>query len=413
MNPQNCPFRAMRGRISGFLTEPYKPFFSFGVIYTALIMGLWFVWLHGIEQHRSWVTLKTLPLGLHEHGMLLGFTSFFIAGFLLTAFPKWTETTQARGPANLLGALTLFVSQILILAGSLFSIPVFKLGLLLECLLMMLLFRFLVGRYRASPQRKMFDQSFMVLVALGFGILGQILYQLGAWASFGRYYPLSLSITQYPYLLLLMMSVSYRILPFFTANLPAPTTPRRGTHTLLIAFVLILILGGFRLIPTFSRFPFLEGLALISLGGLWLNELITWQWRKALGNFLLLTHYIAFMWMVLFLCLKGWLGLVSSPLLENRDFTLALEHLFFVGGISTLIWGIATRVTRGHGGLGLQLGSVDYILFVLLQVSTVVRVLFPFIDVLSRHSFHASFLWWLVFFIWAIRYLPVLTRKSS
>ncbi|MBF0493051.1 MAG: NnrS family protein [Deltaproteobacteria bacterium] len=417
MKPQNCPLHTAAHHISGFFIEPYRPFFALGVIYNVVVMGLWFTWLHGLEMQRIYLPFQISPLQAHFHWMIFGFSSFYIFGFLLTAFPKWVAAPQTKGPHNIFLALMLFLSQVLILLGSLFSALLLKFALLLELFLMLNLLRILLKSYLSCTQKKLFDQSSMVLLALGFGILAQILFQFSIWKSFVPYYGLSLYLAQYPYLLFLMMGISYRILAFFTSTLPPTTEVQRGPFTLPLALALIFLLGLFKFIPSLSSLPYVQGSLLIILGLLWLKELQYWKWKKSFSNFLLFSHYLAFFWTILFLGILGVQAIFPHSFFQDRSLSLALQHLFFLGGISTLLLGISTRVTRGHGGLGFALGKIDYTVFGLLQGAVLLRVFFPFLEIkfslLKGQSFHSAFLWWLAFLLWGIRYLPVLSRNPG
>ncbi len=417
MKPQNCPLHAAAHHVSGFFIEPYRPFFALATLYNVVIMALWFTWLHGLEMQKSFFSFQISPLQTHFHWMLFGFPSLYIFGFLLTAFPKWVSAQQTKGPYNIFLALMLFLSQILILIGTLFSIWLLKFALLFELLMMLALFRLLFNFYISYPGKKLFDQSSMVLIALGFGIIAQIFYQLSVWVSFNPYYSFSLYFAQYPYLLFLMMGVSYRILAFFTSTLPPSTEVQRGPFTLHLALALIFALGLLKFMPFSSTTSYPQGLLLIVLGLVWLKELQHWKWKKSLSNFLLFSHYLAFFWVILFLELKGFQEIFSHSFLQDRRIYLAIQHLFFVGGISTLIWGISTRVTRGHGGLGFNLGKIDYLIFTLLQLAVLTRVFIPLLEIkfkfLEGQSFHSAFLWWLAFLIWGLRYLPILATSSG
>ncbi len=417
MKPQNCPLHNAAHHISGFFIEPYRPFFALGVIYNVIVMGLWFTWLHGLQMQRVFLPFQISPLQAHFHWMMFGFPSLYIFGFLLTAFPKWVNAHPTKGPYNIFLALMLFLSQILILLGTLFSVSLLKFTLLFELLMMLVLFKLLFNFYISYSGKKLFDQSSMVLIALTFGIIAQIFYQLSIWKSFTPYYSLSLYFAQYPYLLFLMMGVSYRILAFFTSTLPPSTEVSRGPFTLHFAFALIVLLGTFKYLSFLKPFSYLQGLILIFLGLIWLKELQQWKWKKSLSNFLLYSHYLAFFWAVLFLEIKGIQEFFPHSFFQDQRIYLALQHMFFVGSISTLIWGISTRVTRGHGGLGFALGKIDYFIFGLLQLAVLTRVIIPFLEVkfpvFQGQSLHAAFLWWLAFLFWGIRYLPVLSRSPG
>ncbi len=419
MNPKKCPFLAAKPQIFGFLVEPYRPFFALAIFYNLSVMGLWFIWLHGLAMGKIFLSFRISPLASHFHWMVFGFSSFYLFGFLLTAFPKWVNAPQSKGSYNACLALALFSSQSLALVGTLVSVFLLKLALAFEFFLMIFLTARLFKIYFQQKQRKVFDQSSMVLFALSFGILAQLFFQLSVWgasSSYFSFYSFSLYLAQFPFLLFLMLAVSYRILPFFTSNLPPQTEVQRGRWSLHGMLLLIFALGLLEFLPFLKSLVWLKGLVFLAMALLFLKELHIWQWKKSFSHFLLLSHYVAFLWAVLFLLFRS--TQAFFPLLfQDYGMSLAIQHLFFLGSFSTLIWGISTRVTRGHGGLGFQLGFIDYFIFILLQLAVVLRVLLPFLEIkwdfLKGQSVHAAFLWWLAFFLWGIRYLPVLAGGAK
>jgi len=414
MSIENCPLRATRSRILNLSIEPYRPFFTLGVLHAVIIMGFWFTYLHGTDMHRNFFHFSISALQAHLHWMLFGFTNFYIFGFLLTAFPRWINAPSMKASRNFLLAILLFLSQLLLWIGTIASLSLLKIALILELCLMLVLLKNLAKLYFTSQGRRWFDQPSMVLVSLGFAIIAQIFYQCSLWIGFFPYYFIALTLAQYLYLLLLMITVAYRILPFFTARLAPETEPKRGTFTLPIAFGLLILLSLSEIIPL--PLPPIKGVLLILLGLVWLKELWNWNLKKATSNFLLFSHYIAFGWGILFLWVKGIATFFPNSFLEIRTIQTAIAHLFFVGSLSTLIWGISTRVTRGHGGLGFVLGKIDYVIFALLQLATCTRTLIPFLAMrfpaLEQQSAHAAFFWWLAFLLWGIRYLPALLKKG-
>ncbi len=416
MNPQHCPLRSAKSHLSGFLVEPYRPFFAWGILYSVLVMGLWFTWLHGLDLGKAFLSFRISPLQTHVHWMLFGFPSFFIFGFLLTAFPKWVNQPQTKGPFNMISALLLFLSQILFLVGALFSFLLLRLSLVLEASLLVFLLFKLINLYLKHPQKKLFDQSFMVLSALFFGVLAQLCFQLSLWNFSFPFYSWSLFLAQYPYLLFLMFAVSYRILPFFTSNLVPQSEPNRGVWTLRLVLLLIVALGFFEFLPERNPFSFIKACLYLAFAVLIMKELFTWQWKKSLGNFLLLSHYVVFFWLCIFLLGKA-LQIFTPSLFQAPGMSLALQHVFFLGSVSPLIWGISTRVTRGHGGIGFELGKLDYFIFILLQLSLLVRVSFPILEqnfaIFKGQSFYAAFLWFLAFLLWGIRYFPLLSGREK
>ena len=69
-----------------FRIEPYRIFFPVGIF--SLIMGV-LIWL------RQLWNAGTFPIVAHRFLMLNGFSAFFVAGFLMTAVPRFSQTSTA------------------------------------------------------------------------------------------------------------------------------------------------------------------------------------------------------------------------------------------------------------------------------------------------------------------------------
>jgi len=69
-----------------YVSEPYRMFFPVGVLFLLVGSLLWLPQLWNPSDY---------PVLLHRFCMLGGFTSFFIAGFLMTAVPKFSQTRSA------------------------------------------------------------------------------------------------------------------------------------------------------------------------------------------------------------------------------------------------------------------------------------------------------------------------------
>jgi uncharacterized protein involved in response to NO len=70
------------------------------------------------------------------------------------------------------------------------------------------------------------------------------------------------------------------------------------------------------------------------------------------------------------------------------------------------------RVTQGHGGLPLKLGKLDGLAILCMQLGMFSRVLFHVFGegVSVRH--YAGIFWTLAFFLWSVRYFPVLFQEK-
>ena len=104
---------------SAFLSRGFRPFFFFGTIFAALIIGLWVPWYLGIIDIPSALP----PISWHNHELFFGYIPAIIAGFLLTAVPNWTGRPPVAG-ATLAILLAIWFLGRLAISFSLFLPPV-------------------------------------------------------------------------------------------------------------------------------------------------------------------------------------------------------------------------------------------------------------------------------------------------
>ena len=87
----------------------FRPFFLLGAAHAAAVVALWVGTLSG------WWAIG--DLGWHAREMTYGFGGAIIAGFLLTAVPKWTASRPIVGP-RLVGLVVLWcAARVAALAG--------------------------------------------------------------------------------------------------------------------------------------------------------------------------------------------------------------------------------------------------------------------------------------------------------
>ncbi len=86
-------------------------------------------------------------------------------------------------------------------------------------------------------------------------------------------------------------------------------------------------------------------------------------------------------------------------------------HAFTVGGIGVLTLGMMARVALGHTGRALKASNVVAIAFLLLNVATLFRVMFPAILPAWYSAFVvvSSYCWLAAFSLFAFYYAPILT----
>lgn len=396
------------------LLEPYRLFFGTGVLYAILAMGVWAAWLAAPELMPSNASLSLVAV--HAHVMIYGVIGFYVFGFLLTAFSRWTN--QPFPPARTLlivwGAMVTGQTALLgcVITGN---------GILAataacaETGAYLLLLTVLWRWHRKSGLSE--HQPRYVIAALTSATLGVLLFYIH-WLL--PAYPVlqnaSTSLGAYAYLLFLVVAITYRIVPYFAGSIVPGYEPRRGPHTLAWAIGLIAV----RLIASLWIDFRIAWAADVVLAIVLAKEWIGWFTRGIPRIPILFVLFIGFFWILVFL---GFSGVelathLTAPFgTATPLFRTPALHALLVGAFGTFLIAISTRVVRGHGGLPIRADAIVLVALLLMQAATLMRVATPiaasFITVPPGLLHWAAGLWTFAFVLWAIRYVPILGHPPA
>ena len=344
----------------------------------------------------------------HAFLMLYGFFPFFVFGFLMTAAPRWVNGEEVARrhylPAFLLMA-----------AGALLFYPALLLGRpFLALAAGLILAGWLTGwnglrsviRRSGHPDKR---HAYTVIGVLLAGAAGAASYL--AWLLSDAYFFLRLSIVGGVWLFLLptFVSVSHRMIPFFSASV-LPDFEQRRPYWALFA-----LLGGMALHALLD----LAGLH----GWLWLADAPMaavafhlarlWGFSRAFrADRLLTVAHIGFAWLGIALSLfalqsllqlGGWYVLGTAPL-----------HALAIGYFTSMLLAMASRVTLGHSGRPLAADGATWRLFLAFQAVPLLRIAGDLPLAGATHFYLAAALLWLVCFImWSIKYVPAYLRPRA
>ena len=409
-------------RIRNLLIEPYRVFFATGALYAAGAMAVWAAWLLAPGAiHLPWAVPPTL---VHAHVMIYAVVGFYVFGFLLTAFPRWVNqpSVSRRQLVTIHGALVL--GQLALFLGVFWRPGWMVAAAVLELAAYGMLLGCLIARYRAYCRApglgKDTSQPRYVLLALATGAGGIVCFYLGL--LFPQVSELTLASVEfgvYGYLLLLVISITYRIVPFFAGRVIEDYTPVRGRHTLGLAALLIVIrMASAAALNDLPGHWLLAWSADLLLLGLLLREWRGWFARGVPRVLMLAVLFIGFFWIITFLSFSGYelvATLLSHRLPLGPIFRTPALHAILVGAFGTLLLAISTRVVRGHGGLPITADAFVGIPILLIQVATIARVFIPLVPSAIPNMtlvYGAGILWTTAFAIWSWRYLPLLGKTT-
>lgn len=404
----------IRARWLIFSAAPHRMFFWMGSLYAVVAVTVWTVQQASLHTALLDPIFWEIPYPqAHAFMMIYGLFGFYFFGFLLTTFPRWLDD-QAISRRTYLSAwvclsvgshafwIGLFWHVGLSIAGGLLMMLGY--GIATASCTAMLLRATTPGRGRQAG----------ICLGLALGIVGMA----AALTAIGTGDPAGYRVAKwlgiYGFLLMVILPVIYRMVPFFTSTV-TPGYQLRRTEGLIPLFMAALLLRGVLAALDWPAFFWLADGALF---GLLVWELVVWRAWQVRGPALLVILYVALGWFLLSFALSAggslWvlLGQADVPPLRT-----AALHALTLGGLGTLLLGISTRVTLGHSGRGLSTTPAINALLYGFQLAPVSRIV-PEIAELwlpgaVAHGFWSGVLWVLIFAAWFLGVGTHLLRPRS
>ena len=366
----------------------FRPFFLLAALAAVLLMLLWVMIWRGRLAPPAYYDAVTW----HSHEMLFGYTVAVIAGFLLTAVRNWTGIETWTGPR--LGGLAL-----LWLLGRLLpwvpGVPVWLLiGVDIAFLPMLMIS--LAGPLWQGQNRV--NRVFIPL--LGLMGLANVLSHLqlnGMATGLGDAHRVMLDL-----ILLLIVLVAGRVLPFFSRNVLPGFEPvsRPWLEKASILFI------GLIAVAELLRLP-LSAMAVLWLlfAPLQLFRLVGWFERRVFDLPVLWVLHAGYAWLSLGSLLYGLslLGMFTPS---------GALHALTLGVVGVFTLGMMSRVSRGHTGRPINVSRPTASAFVLMNLGALIRVFGPAVlpENYPLWVDASAGLWVLAFGLFAFAYVPILLR---
>jgi uncharacterized protein involved in response to NO len=362
-----------------FLREPYRLFFPLGIVFGIAGVAIWPLYSVGLTA--------TYSGRAHALVQIYGFLYTFIAGFLLTAVPRFTGTEPPSRLSQYSLAAALSVS---VVASELRAFAAGTAAFVVAHLMLMTLLAVRFARRRQNPPPT-FVQVGLALVA---GLAGAALTAAVAWEVIPPSFDLlgKRMLTEGMVMLLVLGVGGFlgpRLLGFETP--PSHGTPVAGDPAIpLIAGVVILA-------SLIAEYSFDLGWAAYvraaAVSGVMVGTLQLWRTparRTTLSWTVWIAHWV----------MASGVWIVAAMPKYRADFL----HLLFAGGFSLLILAVGTRVTLSHGGHDLSAEARSWPLrigVVLMLVATLARVGAPFAaNTYFNHLMWAGLLWIAAMIFW-------------
>ena len=363
----------------------FRPFFSLAGLSGLGMMLAWLaLWQKGtpVEYYAS--------IGWHSHEMLFGFAGAIIAGFLLTAVRNWTGIDTPTGKPLAMLALVWVLAR---LAPFLPAIPHFAIALLDLAFLPLLMLAIYQPLVRAENRINRIFLPLLAAMALANLLVHLSLLGFSQTERQGTHLMINL-------ILLLIIIVSGRVIPFFAEKAVEGATPRFSKLREQCVFGAI---GGWILVDLFSAPWWLATTAALAVAGTQAWRFLDWHHRGIWRKPILWVLYSGLLWQITGFCLKA---LSAAGLVADN---LAI-HALTAGAIGILTYGMMARVSLGHTGRDINPPRIIGYSFILLNLAVFARVFGPLIhmDAYLHWIMLSGTGWAVCFLLFVIYYLKLL-----
>lgn len=367
----------------------FRPFFLLAGLSATLLMLTWsWGWNHAFAVGNYYG-----HLGWHAHEMLFGYAVAVVAGFLLTAVRNWTGVDTLTGTP--LAGLALLWLAARLLPG----VPGVPGALLaaVDLAFLPLLAVSLFGPLWRSENRvnRVFPFLLLGMAAANLLVHLQALGLAAATAGPGTTLVLNL-------LMLLIVLVGGRVLPFFTSRAVAGAAPVTRAWLESATFA---SLGALTLLQLAGDWPAISASLCVTVALTQFLRLAGWWHRGILRVPLLWVLHSAYLWLVVGFLLRGMAELDLLPA------SLAL-HAQTAGAIGVFTLGMMARVSLGHTGRPLTASRALLAAFVTLNLAVLIRVFGPLAAPLALGNWllAAGLLWSMSFLLFLFGFVPILVR---
>lgn len=390
---------------------PHRSLFLAGSFQALLTILWWSIELAG----RAGLVAPPLLSGITPtwvHGFLMVYTffPFFILGFLFTTFPNWMNGEKIRPNRYMAVCLLMVCGVILFYAGLFAGKLLISAGLLLMLTgwanAIAALFHVLLTAPAGDKRH-----AWVAGTAFVAGWLGLCAYALWVLTDNTDMLNFSRQAGIWFFMLPILLTVSHRMIPFFSSRV-------LENYVVIRPFGLLWLMVGCAVAHGILHLLDLQGYAWwadLLLAGCALYLSYVWQFFRSFHVRLLAVLHISFAWLgiaMLSFGLQGMLFWLNGG--EHYWLGLAPLHMLVVGYFASMVLGMASRVTLGHGGFPLELDHLTWLLFIAFQVVIVLRVIpdiLPFAASMApKFYLAAGGVWLSCFLLWVIKYAPIYWR---
>ena len=378
-----------------FFSLGFRPFFLVAALFAGVAVPTWILIFAGAIGSN----FLYAPREWHVHEMLFGFLPAVMTGFLLTAIPNWTGRMPLRG-MPLVSLWVLWLAGRLAVAA---SVPAPLIAAVIDASFLVALAAFVWREIAAAKSWGRSPLGMLITLYAGANILFHELALRGTATDVPERWALSI-------ILLLLTIIGGRVTPAFTGEYLAEkriTTPPASFSLVdRLSLLLVLIAALAWIVQPEGQ---AAGALFVAAGLVNLVRLSRWRgwmtWREPVV-FILTVGY-------------GWVALsllaLGGSILGYLPAANAV-HVLTSGAVGAMTLAIMTRASLGHTGRPRHAGLMTVVIYVLVNLGTILRVFAPASDapmgLTNLVLGMAAFGWSGAYLLFALVYGGILVRPS-
>jgi len=364
-------------------------------LWAALAVALWLPMLSG----HLVVPSAFGPIEWHVHELVFGYVPAVVAGFLLTAVPNWTGRLPVVGTRLLILFSTWIAGRIAVFCSLWVGSSV---AAAIDLAFLALLGGVIAREIVASQDMR----NLKVLVGVAMLFTGNAMFHLETIARIGDGHGTRLGIAA---TVLLIMLIGGRIVPSFTRNWLA----RRGAGRLPVPFnrfdIAVMVTSGLAL-ASWVIVPHSMLTALLACVAFGLNgaRLVRWAGERTAAEPLVLILHLAYAFVPI-----GFLLLAMSIVAPQIVAPSGALHGWTIGAIGVMTLAVMTRASLGHTGQPLTATRPTQLIYAAVLVAATARIVAAFHVLREPMLTLSAMAWILAFSGFVIVYAPFLARRRS
>ena len=385
---------------SSFLSQPHRPFFILGVV-NAVIMMTFFAF-----SYKGVLTMVIDPLFFHVYTIIFTVFINFFLGFVFTTYPRFTAVEPISQDIYTHIFFSMLLGSVIFLLGAYLSVWISLGAMFIITYANYKSVDLLQKIYRTSPIDDL-DDAYWILRSFQISVIANILMIISLFIQ--PIQDIAIAVSFFMFGIFLTFAVGQRMIPFFSHSMS-----QKNPYFVKTIFILFILKTSFFSFEINDYIKYLEILIDLILFALLLKKFLRWNLFEIKPAPILWILHIGLFWLPAAFFIDA-LALIAEILLET-SFSFLGIHLIALGFLSTLLIGFGTRVTYGHSGQVPQASGLVLWLFYFTQIVVLTRFLYSInigliwnMEILFYISFGA---WFVLFGLWAYKFLPVLIKGS-